>query len=46
MKQYKVTGNGFVFLYLNGIRTSTHFYHPGTNQLRELEAFGYSKIPN
>lgn len=41
-KHYRITSNGFICLFHNGIKTSTHFYSKGDEL--ELEAFGYERI--
>jgi len=41
-KQYRITDNGFICLFHNGIKTSTHFYTKGDEL--ELERNGYERI--
>ena len=41
-KHYRITSNGFICLFHNGIKTSTHFYSKGDEL--ELEAFGYERV--
>jgi hypothetical protein len=42
LKQYRITENGFICLFHNGIKTSTHFYTKGDEL--ELERAGYERI--
>ena len=42
MKQYKITDNGFLFIYLDGLKQATYFYHNGSEKL--WEEAGYERI--
>ena len=41
-KQYKITDNGFIWIYENGIRVETFFYHRGCESI--WERCGYTKL--
>lgn len=42
LKQYKITQNGFIFIYENGIRLHSFFYHNGDEKI--WEESGYTAI--
>ena len=42
MKQYKITDNSFLFIYINGLKQATYFYRNGSEKLWEEN--GYERI--
>lgn len=42
MKQYKITDNGFLFIYVDGLKQATYFYHSGSEKI--WEEAGYERI--
>jgi len=42
MKQYKITDNGFLLIYVDGLKQATYFYHSGSE--KTWEEAGYERI--
>jgi len=42
MKQYKITDNGLLFIYIDGLKHATYFYHSGSEKI--WEEAGYERI--
>lgn len=42
MKTYKITQNGFIWIYDGGLRTGSYFYHKGDEKI--WEEAGYKMV--